>query len=183
MTALVFLDTETTSLDPRTRLAWEFACLRREPGMDDYREDFFLEVSLEHADPMSLKFGKFYDRHPLGLQYGLSLNEKSAAARIDHITRDAVIVGMNPMFDMIHLEALLRRNGRAPRWHYRPIDVETVGFTSLAPDDRPAIPWKSDNLAELCGLDPTAYNRHSAMGDVELTRDWYDLLIPTKEPE
>jgi len=68
---LCFIDTETTSLDPRTGQIWEVGLIVREtdpsPASDEgeWMETQYvwqLPVCLEFADPMSLKIGGFHDR-------------------------------------------------------------------------------------------------------------------------
>ena len=66
MTRIVFLDTETTSLR-WDRRAWEVGLIVRDPGRDDQEHHWFIDIrdlDLGNADLMSLKIGRFYERHP-----------------------------------------------------------------------------------------------------------------------
>ena len=126
MSALAFVDTETTSLLP-SRRAWEFACIRREEDGREERLEMFISAPLDEADPMSLRFAKFYERHP---DYRLSepdaiggWDEQTAARFIERITRSAVLVGSNPAFDAATLAPLLRRHALIESWHYAVRDI------------------------------------------------------------
>lgn len=149
MTPIVFLDTETTSLRP-DRKAWEVAMIRRDD--DGEREtQFYVDVTLEEADPVSLRIGGYYDRHPLGkatsglgeceeptfttgdpLVLGSFLEEVAAARVVAAWTHGAHLVGAVPAFDAEVLARLLRDNWLCPGWHYHLIDVETLAVGWLA---------------------------------------------------
>lgn len=78
MTALAFIDTETTGLDPEQHEIWEVGLIARgvafpamlesipEQGTQDYWFRWFLPVDLSRADPEGLRIGGFHDRHPHG---------------------------------------------------------------------------------------------------------------------
>jgi hypothetical protein len=66
---IVFADSETDSLDPRTRQPWDIALIRREPDGTETEHQFFVELDLSKSDPFALKVGKFWQRHPLGRHY------------------------------------------------------------------------------------------------------------------
>lgn len=70
MTRLVFLDTETTGLDPDLHEVWEVACIVRElpdaegkaDGKDEGEYVWQLPVDLGRADPFALNVGRFHER-------------------------------------------------------------------------------------------------------------------------
>ena len=78
MTALAFIDTETTGLDPELHQIWEVGLIMRgaafpamlesipEEGTHDYWYRWFLPVDLSRADPKALEVSGFHDRHPTG---------------------------------------------------------------------------------------------------------------------
>ncbi len=150
---LVFLDTETTALHAGRR-AWEVAMIRVEPhlpedtpGMRRGVSFFVGDVDLTGADPMSLRVGGFYDRHPLYLG-GRSpsperswvqrdpldpsrpgprvLTESQAARVVAEWTHGAHLVGAVPSFDAEVLDRMLRHHRLVPAWHYHLIDVEAL---------------------------------------------------------
>lgn len=172
---LVFLDTETTALHPGRR-PWEIALLERESD-GQYRDwvTQIWDVDLSDADPASLKFGKFYQRHirfaedPGQVHW---LREKDAAPRIEEITRGAHLVGANPSFDADCLAALLRRHGLIPAWHYRMYDVEslTAGYHNKPIGGLAA-------CAESLGIDFPADEQHTALGDARMALRIWDAII------
>ena len=137
MTKLCFLDTETTSLR-HDRRAWEIGLIMRRVAAPDHETQLLVrseDLDLGNADPMSLKIGRFYERHPQGRgdgqQSGARLvSEADAMAESEFLTRGAHLVGAVPNFDAEVLGNRMRANGICPSWHYHLIDIEplAVGF-------------------------------------------------------
>lgn len=177
-TTLVFLDTETTSLNRWTRRPWEVALIVRRPGRPDFEYSWQIEdVDLSDADPMSLKIGKFFERH---LKFGdkpakdtQAHPEAASASTIEKLTRGATLVGAVPSFDEETLAAMLRRHGLCPTWHYHLVDVETLaaGALKLQP------PWNFDKVLAAYGLTYNEADRHTALGDTRMVRDLYDAVL------
>jgi hypothetical protein len=150
---------------------------------------FFVEVDLSEADPMGLKIGGFYERHPVGRDlrgerpddaegWPQPLTARQAAWTVEQWTHGRHIVGAVPNFDAEVLDRLLRSQGILPAWHYHLIDVEALAVGYLAReyryeyghDNPPAIPlpWKSDALSkEIEVALPNRKERHTAMGDAQ----------------
>lgn len=178
---LVFADTETTSLNRRTRQAWDVALIRRDHllggAVRETTVQFFVDVDLADADPMALRIGGFYDRHPVGqwllaqtpgrrprpsaqlrsdwnphvwFPPGTMLSQDVAAAAIVKLTHGAHLVGAIPSFDEETFDRLVHAHGLAGGWHYHLIDVEAMMVGWLAGKGvRIDAPWKSDSLASL----------------------------------
>ena len=203
MTRLCFIDTETTSLRPDRR-AWEVGLIVREPGVADVEHQWFVhdsDLDLGNADVMSLRIGRFYDRHP---QYaadrtpihGVNIySERVALTEIDQLTRGAHLVGAVVSFDADVLGQRMRANGICPSWHYHLIDVEALAVGCLAgrgwpldhwgdPEgetarmfDPRALPWKSDDLSAALGVTVSEEDRHTALGDAKWCRDIFDAVM------
>ena len=182
---LVFLDTETTGLDPSRHAVWEVAIIR-EPALNGSGTEGWsrlLQVDLSTADPGALRINDFYGRYFHG-RYPFDLDVPGARSKIEspdeaarkiaYWTAGAHLVGMVPSFDAAFLERLLRRHGYAPAWHYHLVDVEAMvaGKLGLNP------PWRSDELSRAEGVQPSDFARHTAMGDVEWCRAIYRALMP-----
>jgi hypothetical protein len=176
-----FIDTETTSLRPDRRV-WEWAVIRVQPdGIAETSEGFVMASSLDlgNADPMSLKIGRFYERHPQfngsileGLVDSSLYSEYSMAAAVERHTRDALIVGAVPNFDTEVLAAHMRAAGFAPAWHYHLIDVETLaaGQLGMLP------PWNFDSVLTAYELVYDETRRHTAMGDAEMAAQLFTAV-------
>ena len=132
MTRLCFTDSETTSLR-WDRRAWEIGIIAREPGKPDTEHHWFIDardLDLGNADPMSLKIGRFHDRHPQYKYNGggeaYTRSEADVMGDVEVITRGAHLVGAVPNFDADVLGARMRANGICPSWHYHLICVENL---------------------------------------------------------
>lgn len=186
---IVVIDTETTSLRPDRR-AWEVALIVREPGKDDAERSWFIHVDdldLGNADVMSLKIGRFYERHPQfnGTDDGWAhvAEEPEVLADVEALTRGAVLVGAVPSFDADVLGQRMRANGICPSWHYHLQDVETLVLGWLhgqrfagEPVTIPDWPLKSDVLSMCAGVNPEDFDRHTALGDCKWALAQFDAV-------
>jgi hypothetical protein len=187
MSALVFMDTETTGLTLDDDI-WEFAAIRREP--DGRETQYHLFLDHDKAKCRALP-DEFLRDHQARWNPDLAAtNLRLAAECIAGLFIDRPhVVGAVPNFDTERLALLLRRYGCEPGWHYHLIDVENlaVGFLAglaargdldvgLAMQDPP---WDSDALSRAVGVDPDQFARHTAMGDAEWARAIYDTILPT----
>jgi DNA polymerase III epsilon subunit-like protein len=202
MTNIVFIDTETTSLR-HDRRAWEIGAILRRPGREDVEHHWFIDtdfLDLGNADVMSLKIGRFYDRHPQARMgedeaFGQVQDEIDVLHEIEAVTRGAHLIGAVVSFDADVLGQRMRANGICPSWHYHLIDVEALSAgwlnrhaavlenreatldeaTGLRRIARP--PWKSDDLSAALGITVSDEDRHTALGDARWARAIYDAVI------
>ena len=182
MTApIVFLDTETTGLSLTDHI-WEFAAIRREgDGSPDYPLHLFIEHDPEKAAQLPEPF-----RRDLEARFDpdVAIAPRDAARLIAHMLRPgangekAHVVGAVPNFDTERLAILLAAHDLAPCWHYHLIDVENlaVGFALGRGWATPELPWDSDQLSRIVGIEPPTDDRHTAMGDALWARDIYDRM-------
>ena len=181
MTALVFLDTETTGLD-LTDDIWEFAAIRCNP--DGTSESLHLFIQHDTAKCAKLP-ASFFGDHMARWPHGFAPVEPSHAAEliVDILRREdgqrVHVVGAVPNFDTERLALLLTRHGHSPQWHHHLIDVENlaVGWLAGRGEPLPPLPWNSDDLSRAIGINPDDYRRHEAMADVEWARDIYDRVM------
>lgn len=178
MTKICFIDTETTSLR-HDRRAWEVALILRDGDRRDVERSWFIDsadLDLGNADPMSLRIGKFYERHPgykgMGGATG-PVMEHSVLGEVERLTRGATIVGAVPNFDTEVLGNRMRANGLCPSWHYHLVDVETLAAGAL----KMPPPWDFDKLLAAYGLSYDEADRHTALGDARMVRDLYDAVL------
>lgn len=182
---IVFMDTETTSLR-HDRRAWEVALIARDDTAGtEIEESWFInceDLELGNADLMSLKIGKFYERHPdiadletVPRPGGWGREEFEVLKDVEAITRGATIVGAVPWFDTDVLGQRMRAHGLCASWHYHLVDVETLAAGAL----HQAPPWGFDDLLAAYGLTYDEADRHTALGDARMVRDLYDAVLKT----
>jgi hypothetical protein len=179
----VFLDTETTSLR-HDRRVWDIGLITRDEDGKDVESQWFIDIDdldLGNADLMSLKIGKFYERHPqarTGVEplWSDTHSEMDVMTKVETITRGATIVGAVPWFDTDVLGQRMRANEQCPSWHYHLVDVETLaaGAFRLPP------PWNFDKVLAAYSLTYDEADRHTALGDARLVRDLYDKVLAAK---
>ena len=174
---LAFVDTETTGLVPGQHQVWEVSVLTVEPETLEVvgEIDAFLRVSVAAADPGALSMNGFYSRYPLEgtKDRGALADPAEVALAIAINTADATIVGMNPRFDMAHLQALLHGAGLVPAWRHSPEDARTRAGAVAGMDP----PYKMKDLLGWYGLagmlDEARGLRHTARGDAQIALALY----------
>lgn len=182
MTALVFMDTETTGL-ALTDDIWEFAGIRREEDGIDRA----LHLFIKHDKGKCANLPEsFREDHEARYNAEIEVSTYTAAVRICSFMGDrAHIVGAVPNFDTERLAMLLRSHGIEPDWHYHIIDAETlaVGYLAgLSAADAGAgikvsLPWSSDELSVRIGVEVPVKTRHTAMGDALWAMAIYDKIM------
>lgn len=159
---LLFLDTETTGLDPRVHDVWEIAF-----AVDDGPiRSFVLPHSLKTADPKALELNGYWERYPLGAPADGPHVDPMLRAEFEGKT----VVGANPAFDAAFLFA---RWGVQP-WHYRMIDVESVALGFLDYDRPKGLKGIADDIRNSGHEIPEP--DHTAAGDVATLRAVYRAL-------
>lgn len=175
MTDLVFLDVETTGLDLDRDRIWEFAAIRRTPDGTETELHMQVRHDLKLAAALPDKFRRDhadrYDRP--GAEFAWHAPHKIAR----FMEGRPQIVGVNPTFDTSILARMMARQGVTPPWDHRLLDLPAITIGRLwAVGELVEFPARSDDLAARAGIDTERYARHTAMGDVEWCRDWWDTL-------
>ena len=148
---LIYLDTETTGLDPHQHQVWEIAWAVEDGPVNVMQ----VHHSLAGADVVALRINKYVDRWEQAADDSLE-----AALRRD--LRGSTLVCSNPSFD----EAFLRARWRETPWHHRKIDIATYAMPALGLD-RPA------GLAQIAERLGVRAPDHTAAGDVLSLRACY----------
>lgn len=191
MTGIVFLDTETTGLDPVRHEIWEVGLI-----VDDKEYHWFLPVDLSAADAVALNIGGYHDRHPHGLHKvpgnkTRCVSVVTFAKEFARLTWGKHLVGAVVSFDEERLRKLLIANGQTYGWHYHLVDVEALMVGYLAGRQRGdrlyaletihtgiAPPWNSKDLSGAVGVDPDLFEAHTAIGDARWARACYEAVMP-----
>ncbi|RPA65784.1 hypothetical protein EF294_03340 [Gordonia oryzae] len=173
---IVVVDVETTGLNPEADQIWEFAAIRRHADGSTTETHIYHQAHSDLVAQMPERFKADYDQ-----RYGVDGHAYStpAAAAIIHAACDGPgvhLVGANPRFDHEFLSRLLARSGFEAPWDYHVIDVESMALGwLLAKGHRITLPFKSDNLAERCGVRGT-FARHTALGDCRWALAWLERI-------
>ncbi|QZD97571.1 DnaQ-like DNA polymerase III subunit [Gordonia phage LonelyBoi] len=188
MTTYAFVDTETTGLTTEDEI-WEFAAILRHSDGAESTVHLHIEHDWHLADDLPEKFHADHEAR-FGRAGGMHVYTRTGAASIIHAALQGThLVGVNPAFDAKMLERLLTVWGLEPSWHYHLIDLSamTIGYLLARKQEAGSpglpveVPWRSDDLA--AQVMPMAgqygepkYARHTALGDAEWSRDWWDAL-------
>lgn len=150
---LVYLDTETTGLDPNLHEVWEVAW-----AVDDGP---IISGSvwhrLENFDPKALEINGYHER--------IDVIEPVDGDDLYKALHGATLVGANPAFDAAFLRA---RWGEAP-WRYRMLDVEAYAMPLLGYSE----PKGLATIAADLGVEAPD---HTAAADVHTLRECHRRL-------
>lgn len=178
---VAFVDCETTGLDPNRHAVWEVGLI-----VDDVEHHWFLPVNIAEADPFALEIGGFYERHPDYRAGGPTEDERCTqredfCREFSQLTARRHLVGAVVSFDAERLAIVLRTYGWLPRWHYHLIDVEALAVGYLMGIDgevgASALPWQSEEVSKLVGVDPGTFEKHTALGDARWAREIYQAIM------
>lgn len=169
---VAFIDTETTGLDPDRHEIWDVGLI-----VDEEEYQWFLPVDLSQADTMALNIGQYHNR--MEKAKGERHFTESVLSPLPLFARDFVgltrgkhLVGAIPSFDAERLRKLLRANGQCEMWHYHLVCVENLVAGKLGIEP----PWKSDELSVAIGVDPTQFEKHTALGDARWAKAMYEAV-------
>jgi DNA polymerase III epsilon subunit-like protein len=155
---LIFLDIETTGLDPFRHQVWEIAYATEGGPI----ESGIVRHSLFTADPQALTLNGHDERCEC---LGFQTYRKAFEMEIKRALVGAVIVGANPAFDT----KFLRMRWESEPWHYRMIDIEAYAMPHLGLDR----PKGLAGIAEALAIQPPD---HSAAQDVYVLRECFQAL-------
>ena len=190
---VVFLDTETTGLDPERHELWDIAIIEEDGTEHEwhvYPRNFY------RADETAIRLTRYYERVAAGGKRTVTKKEgyperevtrevdafwsplapRRIAREIAELTANKHIVGAVPSFDVPFIRSFLANDGTAAYvWagHYHLIDVETMiaGRLQLEP------PLDSDDLSRAIGVDPDQFDRHTAIGDARWVKAQYEAVL------
>ena len=161
-TPIVFLDTETTSLDTRlgdvVEVAWAVE--------DGPVNRLVFPHSLDHADPKALEINGYWARD-------LCTPSRAFTQLQQHLIQDltgATVVAENYGFDL----AMLNRKLGFEPWHYRKIELSSVAMTVFNLERPESMRDTTARLRDR-GFDIPAGD-HTAVADVECLRACYLAL-------
>jgi DNA polymerase III epsilon subunit-like protein len=196
-TRLVFIDTETVSINPGPLSIWELAIIERElgTGYDDSESLWQIKPDLHHAEPMALTVGGYYERckvrhwatgevQPIACPTDefpddkpLPIGYAQLAIRLANGLAKSTLIAANPMFDVGHVAAFLHGAGECLTADYHYLDIGSLvrGWAGAQGISLP-YPLKLERAAQAVGIDPRLYDVHTALSDVRLVRDVFDVV-------
>ncbi len=165
---LVFVDIETTGMNPRTQEIIEIAVLRvsqewTEDGKPSFSEIFSWSVKIkpehiERADPAALRVNGY-----VASEWKHSVPLEDALREFSEKTDGAIMVAHNVAFDSEFLNFNLLRYGIPNKMHYHRLDTVSMAYAALY--DTAEVTRYS--LVELCKYFQIPFeNPHSALPDV-----------------
>lgn len=157
---LVFLDTETTGLDPARHQIWEIAyAINDDPIQVSFVKHDYPTVDFTTRE--ALRINGYLDRFD-GVPYQAGDFETNLR---EQVLPDATIVAANPAFDT---KMLYARWGQEP-WHHRLIDIEAYAMGVLSWGR----PRGLATIADYLGIEAPD---HTAKQDVHVLRECYRAL-------
>lgn len=195
MTALLFLDTETTGIELDADV-WELAAIRRNMRGQETTVHLFVDHDPLKCSRLPEPFLTDHrTRFPYDCQDPTAVSDKAVsparcgAALGELLTGRPHLIGAVPDFDTWRLEPYLQLAQVSDRWHYHLIDVENLAVGWLfgrygtftgppveAEGEAVQLPWDSNKLSAAVGVDPEQFPRHTAMGDVMWARAIFDAI-------
>lgn len=200
---IVFLDSETTGLDPILDEPWEVAWCKRSLFLDasktqDVYSTMFVQHKYERAEKLPAEFKQDYDAR---FRFEQAITRPELASRVmETFSGRLHVVGNVPSFDTTRIGYMLYKLGLNEPWHYHVTCIENVALgylqgrlrsdyrhmtsaersrlTSVV--NRLAIHGKSIDSNELSlslGVDPDLYDRHTALGDVKWCVAQWDAIF------
>lgn len=173
---VVFLDTETTGLDPETERIFEVAIIA---GEKEHVWRIEPERSVvDRMHPKALEVNRYHERTQRPeWEWGAYIGSLVEIADLIHGKH---IVGAVPDFDTRFLAAEYKRAGgrvSCPQWHYHLIDVETLAIGFLAAQGKTlSLPWNSDDLSRAVGVEPDTHT-HEALADARWAKRIYERIM------
>ena len=195
---IVFVDIETTGLDPHRHDVWEIAAIVRDPGQLDVEHCWMIRPDLVASDPAALRISRYYQRtagpglHATGdaiVTAGpdeglppqeLHTTDARIAAELAKILDGATLAGACPQFDAGFLGLWLRQRDEAPAWRHRLLDVESLAAGARRESGHLR---GLAALAETWGVACPEELRHTALADAQMARDLYDAVIHGRWPD
>lgn len=174
MSDVVFLDTETTGLDPETERIFEVAVIAdKDEWVWRLRPEDYV---VEQMHPKAVEVNRYHER--TSARDWRWDDPVRALDRLRDVLEGKHIVGAVPDFDARFLTAEYRRAGMIPpRWHYHLIDVETLAMGFLASQGMSLpLPWDSDDLSRAIGVE-SGEHVHEALADARWAKRIFEAVF------
>jgi DNA polymerase-3 subunit epsilon len=174
---VVFVDTETTGLDPKKNEILEIAIVALDGSV--LLNTKVKPVNLETAHPKALEVNGYNDADWADAPTFAEIKDQ-VIEHLDH----RVFVGQNPQFDRNFIVEALDRVGVEKA--YRKVDYHTIDTITLAWEHLVPCGIERLNLDAICeflGVPLDRENRHGALADAQAARTVYLMLLRATEEQ
>jgi DNA polymerase III alpha subunit (gram-positive type) len=176
---LVFLDLETTGLNPEMHEIIEIGCIiarqkdrvGKGPEIEKI-EEFEIKVKPRHietADKEALRICGYNEG-----DWVFAVDLKQALGKLAEKAKSGIMVGHNVAFDWVFLEKAFEETGVVPEFHYHKIDTIALAFAKLY-NNPEAQKFSLRALCELLNIKNE--KAHTALSDVRATFELYKKLL------
>lgn len=171
--SIVFVDLETTGLDSRMHVPWEFALIDEDGKVLLHEKIKPTNMEMEYADPMALRIGGFYERVYGDVDrrghHGADYVAQEVARKLDGKTLGGAAVA----FDSEMLKVFLRTHGHAATWSHRLLDIQAYCAGALGNTSLKSL---GDTARDL-DIRFDADAKHTALYDAWLARECYSEAL------
>lgn len=183
---VVFVDCETTSLDPMSGEIWDLAIIEANGTEHEWH---FRPQRPREIEPAALRVGRIYERsNAPGWEWVHGSKTYEVANQIAVLTENKIFVGVNPWFDAAFLAQFLIANNYREAWDYHMADVGTLALGYLRGRQKRAGRGRSEDLvppvkltvvAKALGINIEAerFAKHTAIGDARLAHAIYSEIM------
>lgn len=127
---LVFLDTETTGLDPAVHEVIEIAAIRTDATGNQIIGTYHVKVQptrIEKAEPAALAINGY-----TADDWRTATDKQTALADLQRFVADAVVVGHNVGFDIGFIDAMAREQNTGNAWYKYKVDTSSMAWPLYA---------------------------------------------------
>ena len=180
---MLFLDTETGGLDPRSHSLLSLGLVVGEGPQVSHS----LEILIRHEPYVVSGGGLKVNRIDLVAHSAAALDPPVALTVLDvfldqhfpHMCKPVILAGHNVGFDQAFLQAFLAGQGRAmePRFSHRVVDTHSIAAALRDAGRLPLANLSSTALFAHFGIEVPEAQRHTALGDALATFELYWKLV------
>ena len=167
---LIFLDTETTGLDPNQgHEIIEIAMITRySTGKEEVFHTKIKPQRLRNAHPKALEVNGYNEK-----DWADAMKMEDAIIEISERLQYGLIVGYNPYFDWSFIKAAMYEYGIQPSWRIRALDCMVLAYEHLRPSGLRYL--SLDAVRDFLGWEKEG--AHSALKDTRDCIRLWDMII------
>lgn len=169
---LIFVDLETTGLDPRKHEIIQIGALVVSQPDFEVVKKWEVKVKPEHLETASAEALKMVNHDPKKWKEAVLI--KQALEEFNQLAKDGMLIGYNISFDWMFLETNFVRHKIKPTFDYHCLDIPSMIFLALYKDLPEKI--RLGHITKHFGLSRKS-ETHDALEDAELTHQIFKRLM------